>query len=292
MKITNISWIWLFGIIAAGCYDEGKITPTPEPEAVYGKYTLPQGNHDYDPEILEIYKKYNTLLLYKFEDKDYWWAVSEDIRWKYQEGYGTVLGYEAAPADENYVGQQITLIKEKFLKYFPDTLLNRTLPQKILLTRYFNYIPPLSNYPTEEDKIHLNAYWGFDYIGVSWGNESILTMDADDLNAFKSDLCKVFLQNSANRTMGRSPKFFTISSYASGTSNTLEEGFVDPEMSVNVDEDWNSYIKVIVSTPYEELIAEKGILNYEKVRQKYDIMIDFFKKNYNVDLQAIGDDVE
>ena len=120
MKINNMSWFMLLVLIATGCYKENNPEPSSEPEAIYGKYTLPQGNHDYDPEIAEIYKKYGTLPLYQFEDKDFWWAVSSDIRWKYQEGIGVVSGYEAAPANENYVGEQLELVKSKFLYFFPD----------------------------------------------------------------------------------------------------------------------------------------------------------------------------
>ena len=33
-------------LLLAGCYDEGSLNPSPEPELIYGKYTLPQGDHD------------------------------------------------------------------------------------------------------------------------------------------------------------------------------------------------------------------------------------------------------
>ena len=297
MKIMEFGWLVCFILIAAGCYKEDDLAPSPEPEAIYGKYTLPQGNHDYDPEILEIYKKYSTLILYKFEDKDYWWAVSSDIRWKFQEGFGTIAGYEAAPADEKYVGQQMELVKNKFLKYFPDTLLQRVLPLKILLTSYFNYIPYMEEYPTDEDKQFLNAYWGYDYLGLNWGNEKILTMTAEERNLFKSDVCTIFLQNSYQRTMESAIAFFAVSNYASNVNSTPENGFIADDVNTSPDKDWLSYIAAIVSTPYESMLAEGGILNEAvdtegKVREKYDIMIGFFKKTYNVDLQAIGNDVE
>ena len=28
-------------LLLAGCYDEGSLNPSPEPELIYGKYTLP-----------------------------------------------------------------------------------------------------------------------------------------------------------------------------------------------------------------------------------------------------------
>lgn len=297
MRIIAWSWLMLFVLVATGCYKENNPEPSPEPEAIYGKYTLPQGNHDYDPEISEIYKKYGTLLLYRFEDKDFWWAVSEDIRWKYQEGNGVVSGYEAAPADENYVGQQMELIKSKFLNYFPESFLKRALPLKILLTSYLNYVPNQDNYPTDGDRQFRNVYWGLDYLGVNWGNEKILTMTAAERNTFKSEICYILLENFYKKTRENAVDFFSVSSYASGVSNTPENGFIDGEVGNNPDKDWLSFIKAITSTPYDDMVADGGILHPwvdtdGKIRRKYDIMTGFFKQTYQIDLQAIGNDVE
>ena len=53
------------------CYEEDKLTPSEEGENVYnGEYTLPQGNHDYDNDILELFSKYQTMFLYKYEPHD------------------------------------------------------------------------------------------------------------------------------------------------------------------------------------------------------------------------------
>lgn len=67
------------------------------------------------------------------------------------------------------------------------------------------------------------------------------------------------------------------------------------------EDDWETYVKVIISTPYEKLIAEtgdkdytnKGILNPIKdknglIQKKYDIVVNHWKSEYNIDLQAIG----
>ena len=296
MKIIVWSWLTLFVLVAAGCYKEDSPEPSLEPEAIYGKYTLPQGNHDYDSEISEIYRKYGTLMLYRFEDKDFWWAVSSDIRWKYQEGIGTVGGYEATPADERYVGQQLELIKSKFLNYFPESFLNKALPLKMLLMSDLNYVPSQDNKPTDEARQFRHVYWGYDYLGVNWGNENILTMTAAERNAFKSEICYLLLENFYKKTNESPVNFFSISSYASGAGTSPEDGFIDA--SANTPEkDWLSFIKVIVSTPYEDMDAyfddwyDFGF-GAGKVRQKYNIVIDFFKQTYQIDLQAIGNDVE
>ena len=65
--------------------------------------------------------------------------------------------------------------------------------------------------------------------------------------------------------------------------------------------DVKNYIQAIIQTPYEDLIAEpadndytyNGILHAKKdvngyIRKKYDILVNKFKENYGIDLQAIG----
>ena len=291
---STLILVWMM----MGCYSEDELTSTEKPEAIYGKYTLPQGDHTYDPDILKLYKKYNTLLLYKFEDKDFWWNVASDIRWTYDSvRISTSSGWEAAPANENYVGEQIELLQGKFFNYFPDTLLMRTLPLKILMCDYVNYIPNLDRYPTDSDKKFYNAYWGYDYMAINWGNEKINTMTAEERNLFKNDVCALFLSKTANKKMDRATAFFDVSTYSSSGSSKPEDGFVESNIGTNLSDDWKSYISMIVSTPYNRLTASGGFLDESvdsngKIRQKYDIMVKFFLNNYNVDLQAIGDDVE
>lgn len=297
MKIIVWSWLALFVLVVTGCYKEDSLEPSSEPES--GQYILPQGNHDYDPEIVEMYRKYGTYMLYRFEDKDFWWAFSSDIRWKYQEGVGTVGGYEATPADERYVGQQLELIKSKFLKYFPESFLKRALPLKMLLMSDLNYVPTQENEPTDEDRQFRHVYWGYDYLGVNWGNENILTMTVAERNDFKAEICYLLLENFYKKTKESPVNFFTVSKYGAEVGDYPGDfGFLDKNAVNDPDRDWLSFIKAIVSTPYEDMEAYGGILDdwttdyFGVIRQKYNIVINFFKQTYQIDLQAIGNDVE
>ena len=51
-SMKKILCLFLGCVLFISCYDEGKIKPSEEPELIYGKYTLPQGDHDYDDSIL------------------------------------------------------------------------------------------------------------------------------------------------------------------------------------------------------------------------------------------------
>ena len=53
-------------ILTVSCYDEKDL----EPSNIVSSYSVPQGTHDYDDVIVDIYDQYSSCLLYKFTDKD------------------------------------------------------------------------------------------------------------------------------------------------------------------------------------------------------------------------------
>ena len=304
MKSRIWMFVWLFACINIGCYDEKSVTPSETPEDIYGKYTLPQGDHEYDDAIVDFYKKYGSLILYKFEDKDFWWTPSGDIRWAfYDNGVDRTLGYEADPADEAYVGNQLELLNQTWFKFFADSSLTRLLPQKILMTSRLDFVQNGEGYPVEEDYVPLNCYSGYDYIAVNWGNEKILTMDAEAWKLFKADVCYMLLERATSKIMiGYAAVFASVSNYGLNfqsheTEKMYGNGILDYNHRTDPTRDWMDYLHAIIYHSLEELEGEGGILSAAidingKIREKYDIMTDYFKSEYNIDLQAIGDEVK
>ena len=289
----------LMGVIVS-C-SEDSISPSTDPETFDGLYSLPQGNHDYDVRIVELSNKYNTRIYYKFVDKDYYWGVSTDIRWRFDTVNNKIVaGYDALPADENYVGEQLDLLENHFLKYFSDTLLLRTMPYRVLLSSVFDYIIYSSTgMPEVLPRTLVNAYSGYDYLAFNWGNANVKTMTSEQINAFKNDAVCVFLQRLADKELiKRSTAFTSVTNYgASMTAANMYEFGILHYSYRTIAGDWEQYVKAIVSTPYEQLIAPGGILHpdidkKQMIRKKYDYMINHFKEEYNIDLQAIGDDVQ
>ena len=129
-------------------------------------------------------------------------------------------------------------------------------------------------------------------------------MTAEQRNEFKVEMCKTFLRyiypdaDSGNDLLGRPDLFATVSTYSNdNSSGEYANGILNSEHKNSIREDWFDYIIAIVSNSYAELTAEGGILNAEvdvngKIREKYDIMVNFFKTEHNFDIQAIGNDVE
>lgn len=289
-------------LLLVGCYDEGDLTQSPEPELIYGKYTLPQGDHDYDDGIVKFYEQYSSLLLYKFTSKDFGWNPQSNVSWDITTDTIVIPGashkYDAQPADELYVKEQLQLLDDKLFTYLSDTLM-QLLPQRILLCSVIDKVPTGLGYnPKPEQRVPLNVYSGFYHIAVNWGNSKILTMTAEERNQFKIDLCTAYF-GAIMGSLEKPEEFFMVSKYSDDitASDIYTNGFLNHEHRTSMDEDWFDYVKLAIGNSIEELEAEGGVLNVAvdvngKIREKYIIMTNYFKSNYQFDIQKIGNDIE
>lgn len=288
--------------LLAGCYEEEDLTPSSEPELIYGKYTLPQGDHDYDDDIVTFYKKYNSLLLYKFTSKDFGWTPTANMSWNMETDTVIVSGgeakYDALPADELYVKAQLQLLEDKLFAYLSDTLM-QLLPQRILLCSAINEVPVGLGYnPQPHERTPLNVYSGYYHIAVSWGNPKILTMTSEERKQFKIDLCSAYLRAVAD-VLEKPQEFFMVSNYSDDMSSAeiYNNGILNHRHRSNMKEDWFDYLKLAIENSMEELEAIDGVLSpfvdvNGKIREKYAIMTDFLKSQYQFDIQAIGNDAD
>ena len=289
-------------LLLAGCYDEGSLNPSPEPELIYGKYTLPQGDHDYDDDIVKFYKQYGSLILYKFTSKDFGWYPQANISWDITTDTVVIPGagnkYDAQPADELYVKEQLQLLNDKLFCYLSDTLM-QLLPQRILLCSVLDIVPVGLGYnPKPEERTPFNVYSGYYHIAVNWGNSKILDMTAEERNQFKIDLCTAYF-GAIMGSLEKPREFFMVSGYSDNISvgAIYANGILDHEHRTSMELDWFDYVKLAIGNSIEELEAEGGVLNETidvngKIREKYTIMTNFFKSKYQFEIQAIGNDIE
>ena len=301
-SMKKILCLFLGCVLFISCYDEGKIKPSEEPELIYGKYTLPQGDHDYDDDIVAFYKKYGSLLLYKFTTKDFGWSPTGNVAWDITTDTIIIPGagskYDAQPADELYVSNQLELLQDKLFNYLSDTLMS-CLPQKILLCSTLDLVPIGLGYnPKPDERQPLNVYAGFYHIAVNWGSDKILTMTADERNQFKKDVCIAYF-GSIVKSLGSPQEFFMVSNYSDNISadDIYANGILNHDHRTSLENDWFDYLKLAIENSINDLEAEGGVLSESvdvigKIREKYTIMIDFFESKYDFDIQAIGNDVE
>jgi hypothetical protein len=307
-KINIIITLALATAAIFACSKEETIDHYTGPEKVYGDHTLPQGNHDYDPYIVEFYGKYNTLILYKYEHHDIYWNITENVvRPVVYDSVGNVAingGHLDTPVDEAYVGEQLQLIRAKFLGHYPDDFLLRMLPKKILLVRSFVSLA------TTGVATNAAPFSGYDYLLFPYGGPEITTLAPAQVNEFKTRGSQAFLRRLVNNgKIERDPLFLSISNYTTPGSNNdarIANGFITPTATTPAT-DWEAYVNAIVETPYDTLVAPRGSLpitnfinrrgiltpGYDTgglIRKKYDAMIAYFEEVHGIDLQAIGDD--
>ena len=296
-SIINRLTAFLFLVcLITGCKKEEKLTASTEKENVYGDHTLPQGNHSYDAEILQLFQKYNTLFLYKYVPTDLYYQVIDYTGGTYDpvKDSTTAYGFFDVPADEAYVGQQLNLLKDLWLKFYPDAVLKKMLPKRVFLldSFYRAYVgagEPIDNWPEFQD-----TYQGEDFFAVTWGSSRLNTMTAAEKYDYKSSLNTLFLTTARQKGMiQRSTAFTGLTNYPAVTmTNHYELGVIN-YFYRSPDEDWDLFIQTIVSNSYTQLTAPGGVLHSGVdtkglIRKKYNIVIAYFKTAFGIDLQAIG----
>ena len=298
--MKKILFIILSSVLWIGCYDEDPLTPTTEPEP---NFLLPQGSHDFDKDIVNWNDRCGFYILYKFQPQDIYWNLTQldETSWDSLSNKWVQSKFKAVPAKEEYVGQLLDFVETEFLNFYPDSALQKLMPLKLLFCS--ELWEPDGTTPSVMD-----CYTGIDYIAVNHGDESIVEMDVDDRIAFKQNLHTIFLERITDYEKITIPEEFkSISIYGENVdkNNMYDMGFLQPDgyFKIDVKEDWKSFLKAIITTPYDDLIAEPATWAWEysigilsdtkdrthKIRDKYTIVIRYFNETFGIDLQKIGD---
>lgn len=307
----KILFIAFVSLLMAGCYSEDALTPTTEPEPAY---LLPQGNHDYDTRIVDWNKRCGFYILYRFEPEDVYWdlTVWEGITWSEANQKWDQNTFKALPAEEAYVGRQLDLIEEEFLNFYPDSVLQKWMPLKLLLCSVLWK-------PSGTDSVDMACRGGFDYLAANYGNSSVENLRQGQIDTLRKEINVVFLKKAIDAGKVTIPEEFGAETVygknvAAGApySDTCmyAKGFIKAYDWIipTIRSDWADYVTAIVSNNTEYLesysfwdqmsgswwTSNKGMLNEEAkdynglVRKKYNIVIRHFKEVYGVDLQRIG----
>jgi hypothetical protein len=281
MKILNyLALITLFGLSLTGCK---KKEAALEPSEITIQYQLPQGNHDYDPELVELNKKFGTFFLYKFSAVDF--AANPVYG---AGGFNDV--YAVDIADEAYVGKVLAFIKKNWLDYYSDEFLKENLPFKVLLGQKLRY----KTSPT----LTYNVLSNYNQITLSNFSAAFDSMTDAQKKTYVNSLHSEFFNFILSRGKLDIPvEFTTVTNYtATGVTfaNYYSFGYVSYAVAVGdnkLGKDFLSYITLITSKTKAELdasILSATIDTAGLIKKKYDIIINHYKTKYNIDLQAIG----
>lgn len=287
----------LLAALCWGCEKQETLTPTTDPEPVF---RLPQGNNDYDTRIMGLYEKYNFMTLYKFNPKDIYWQIGgTTVGWV---GPNDYFGHSlvAEEADPKYIHNMIDFVEDNMLAYYPDTLLRRCMPLRLYLCSVLDKTNTSTGAVTGKNNIYYSKVTG--YIALNYVSADFASLTAAQKKTFVNELNNAFMEWTYDG--GLIPaidKFFLVSDYVTSVTSTtmFSRGFLTTAGKTSKETDWKTYVKTIITNSYTELTTPstgttlKGILHSSKdtnglIRQKYDLVVNYFLDNYNLDLQAIG----
>lgn len=307
-----IYFVILGFVLMTACSEEEVIIPTTEPEF---RYSLPQGDHDYDSRIVDWFERCGFYILYKFEPKDvyfnlgYGWQgpLLDTIVDQYGNQEFTAKGYSVEMPNEAYVEEQLTWIEEMFLNHYSDEVLRNCMPMKVILGKnVFSYFS--ATFKMNYDYVT----YIFNEIIFSYGDESIQTLSNSKKNDIKIDVNDWFLTQRMIDHLPDLDAFYASVDYdrvltSSSRTERATLGYLSSSTSSSIDEmqgyDREAYLEMIISYSYDYLTQEPtdgaftgynyaGILHPKKdvsglIRARYDLIVNAYKE-HGVDLQAIG----
>ena len=127
--ILILGAIFLFTLDS--CSDEDNLVIPDKKET---RFDIPQGDHDFDNQIVEWYAKYGTSVLYKFTNPDLNYQIIKNADYDIK-----------AEADEEGIAAAVQFLKEDFFDLYPDKVKKELFPSKILMAGKLytkgNYVP-------------------------------------------------------------------------------------------------------------------------------------------------------
>lgn len=293
MKKTGLIYI-LMGFLLVSCYNDENI----KGEESQPKYIVEDGDEPVDHFIYQFYQKYDAFILYNYESIDYIWNMS------------TLLDVKLVKQENKAILNEGVKYMDKVLfKYYTDDFKKRYFPFKILMADSVQVAQSAVWYKDE------TACAGLSYMGIGKIRSGISEIAPDSLvflrGKMHATLWGNFLYN--NEMIDFPEAYWKISSEYYGTNlkqidgnsslkpdqvDTRKYGFWDRDrtrdsgnsycMAPNRTQDISQFINMITTHTAAEM--EALIAPYDRLKDKYYLLINQIKDEYGVDIQAIGNE--
>lgn len=302
-----LSVFLLSGTIAAACNKDNN-PPTASVKTPM-RYQLPQGNAPFDPVILDLYKRYDTYILYKFSDVDFNYQFSYNLAEPpVGNGNGKAGPVVIRTADSAGILPALDFMQQYWFSFYPEEFKKKYLPQKILLAaEMYNsrWTGATKTYDTPRVNQLTVPIEGVDHITLPKIDQDFAALPLDEKIRLKGNLNRVFLKHLMYPLVSTVPAvlpqpdaFFKVSDYGASitAANKYKYGFLNfhhqaANRAPDPMFDLIAYLDTICTKPKAALDAwmlNPKVDSSGLTRMKYNILIKHFKDNYNVDIQAIG----
>ena len=278
--------ICLFVITLSSCYKAPHLTPG----TANVLYSLPQGDHPYDKDIVAFYNSYGTFILYNWTAADFQYGVTTAVFNNQVQAYS---------ADTNYIQQGLNFLHANLLDLYPAAFIKNTLPWRILLASRIDSI--LFNSATQGYdtlyNISVTSVSGQHQITLSQVDSVMAQLTLAQVATARGWLNRAYWQQAiSNGVVEMPPAFDSVTSYISlNWLNNLDLGvlYYHQDGSANdAKSDFLDYIRVITSTSSQQMDSTWFSSQTDTqglIREKYNIVVQYYLTNYGIDLQAIGD---
>ena len=293
MKTRWLIYI-LLGVFLSSCYKEENI----EGEEDEPKYKVEDSEDPLDHFIYGFYHDYGVFILYNYEEVDYRWNMS------------TVLDVELIKqTDKVTLNEGLAYLDNVLFQYYTDDFKKHYFPFKILLADSVQVLKNGVWYPDEP------ATAGLSFLGIGRIRNGIGEIPADSLLELRGKVQAAFWANFLynNEMMDLPEAFWNISEDYYGGNLKLVDGnsglkpdeidmkkygFWDRDrtadngtnycMAPNKTLDINQFIDMVTTHTTAEM--EALIAPYDRLKDKYHLLVNQLKEVYGVDIQAIGND--
>lgn len=149
------------------------------------KYTLPQGDAEYDDRILEFYEKFGTFILYEYEKFDPFWNVESVLSGS--DKYNIVF------TPKEYLEVSVNTLFDLWLDLYSEEFMQGKMPRYLFLADsvwywYTNILKP-NDPPTRRNEEYTTTVTN---IMISGFGENLIDMTDTEKSNFQQSLNKVF----------------------------------------------------------------------------------------------------
>jgi hypothetical protein len=296
----------LSGILLFSCKKDTAIGP---PAPIGPDYVLPQGNapKEANDKIQQLFDTYGSYFLYNFTQKDFEWVQST--------GGSSSKIDTVVLGDPAYTGDMLALLNDIWLKFLPeDFKKNQGIPYRVMLADTIKqYKGP--GYPPGREYLYSDYKVVGRSIAFAGMNSSLRTMTAAQ-KADKRNLLIVPIWNyyTSVKILDIPATFYNVSDYAAvaptppvNNTNPVNQaafrtrGFLPTSYSAtNVPSEWyygtyswpNAKSSDITSFTMHILTRTDAqmqpYLQYPLIKQKFDLLVNYYKTKYNIDVRAIA----
>ena len=299
-----------------------KDVPIGDPVTINAGYDLPQtgASDEANARIMDIYEKWSSYVLYDVD--------STDVYWKQIAGTASSGGmvYRFVEGDPQYVGDMLDYLDDIWWHYFSDEFLQSGgIPFRVYLVEEYYYYRDWGSSGVSPN-YYMDYYMVDDNAIIISGMSQVASYDEDTKRTKKRALVSELFQSWISRgLLGTPEEFYTISDYTNEPDveivydsetmtsafppEDIEElrtrgfipkyanpyspynelltysgqwtsGYFDPSSN-----DFDYYISQIFNAT-DETVAE--FLKYDAVATKWNIILDYYKDNYDIDLRFIA----